>query len=319
MEITQLQYFIAIVQSDCNLSRASERLHISQPALSRLLTNFERDEKVNLFHRQGGRLVGLTPAGEKLYINAVSIVESHNRMLEELREDSSHHRGSIRIGIPPLIVTVFFSEIMAQLMVLNPNITFHIIEKGAFELKNMLLLGEIDLAILLNPNDLNSFTYKEVEIFNDELSAFMNYKHPLANRESISWKDLTDQNLVIFNDTYMIHHQLSKKLTSERVRPKLLINLESWDFMFEFTRKTDFITIQPSPIKNHAVMDCVRMVRFRDPIKWKVVVNYEKKEYYSNVQEYVLNSIVNFTQNQQPIVSIETFNKSNKNKELQFV
>lgn len=294
MDILQLQYFVAIVQNNNNLSRAAERLHISQPALSQYLNKFEKDEQILLFHRQSGRLAHLTPAGERMYMAALSILETHDKMLQDIREISSHFRGTIRIGIPPLILTVLFTRVMAQLMILNPNISFVVIEKGSFELRKMLLLGELDLAIMITPHDLNSIMFDEVEITLDELSAFMNTNHHLNSKDLLEWQDLKNENLAIFNDTFMIHHHLMKKFNSLRLRPKFALMSGSWDFLIEITRTTDFITILPSPIKDHFMMNEITEVKFKDPIPWRVVILHERKEAYSLIHSYIIDSLVNY-------------------------
>lgn len=101
MDILQLKYFIAIVENDLNLSLASKKLHLSQPALSKYILKFEEEENLKLFERKNGRLSGLTFAGENFYNNAKVVVESHTNMLSELREQSKKITGTVRIGIPP--------------------------------------------------------------------------------------------------------------------------------------------------------------------------------------------------------------------------
>lgn len=301
MNIQQLQYFIAIVQNNNNLSHAAEKLHISQSALSQSLNRFEKDEGVSLFNRHMGRLSSLTSVGERMYVQALNIIETHEKMLQELREYSSHYHGTIKIGVPPLILTVLFTKIMSLIMVINPNITFEIVEKGSFDLRKMLLLGELDLAIMITPHDLNPIVFDETEIKFDELSAFLSSSHPLAQKSELDWKDLKNENLAIFNDTFMIHHHLMKKFNSLRIRPKFALMSGSWDFLVEITRKTDFITILPSPIKSHFFMNDITEVKFKDPIPWRVVVLYEKKENYSRLHNYVVDSFLQyFAENKNP-------------------
>ncbi len=294
MDINQLNYFIAIVENDLNLSIASKKLHISQPALSKCIIKFEEEEKVKLFERNHGRLTRLTSAGENFYVNAQIVIEKHDNLMKEFREHGSLIKGVVRIGIPPLILTVLFTEVMAELIRLNSEIRFIIVEKGAFELRKMLLLDELDIAVLLNPTNLNDVLFKEEIISEDELSAFMSKENPLASKSSIEWTDLKGKDLAVFNETFMIHHQLMRKFQSLNMEPKISLLSGSWDFLLEVTRTSSFITILPAPINEHFSFKDVTEVPFSKPISWQVVLTYKQKSHYTRIEEYTIDSIIKY-------------------------
>lgn len=304
MDIKNLKYFIAIVDNDYNISEASRNLHISQPALSKFISGFESEENLELFKRRGGRLIGLTPAGENFLVNAAFLVENHDRMFKELREHSKIVKGSVKIGIPPLILTVLFTEIMAKLISLNPTINFEIVELGAFELRKMLLLNELDFGLLLNKTELNSLIYEEISIHKDELTSFMSKDNVLARKKSIDWQDLKGVNLAIFNETFMIHHKLMRKFQSVNVEPNIAIMSGSWDFLLELTRRSDFVTILPSPISKHFTLEDIIKIPFTQPISWEVALVYPIKNHYTQIQEYTKNSIVDYFVNHKDIYPI---------------
>ncbi len=294
MDIEHLKYFVVVVNNSFNLSDASKKLHVSQPALSKYILKFESEEGVNLFHRKSGRLTGLTPSGEIFYANAQIVLSSHTDMLKDLREQSNKVKGVVRIGIPPLILTVLFTDIMAKLILLNPLIRFEIIEQGAFDLKRMLALDEVDFAILLSPSDLNAIAYQETIINTDELTAFMSKDHPLASQKYLSWNDLKSVDLAIFNNTFMIHHQLMRKFDAVRIDPKIQLTSGSWDFLLELTKTSELITILPSPIRKHIIADDVLEKHFLNPISWNVILTYPIKTHTTILENYVKNSIVDF-------------------------
>lgn len=294
MDIEHLKYFVAVVNNSFNLSVASKKLHISQPALSKYILKFENDEGVNLFHRKSGRLTGLTPSGEIFYANAQIVLNSHMDMLKDLREQSNKVKGVIRIGIPPLVLSVLFTDIMAKLILLNPLIRFEIIEQGAFELKRMLALDELDFAILLSPSDLNPNAYQETIINTDELTAFMSKDHPLASQKYLNWNDLKGVDLAIFNNTFMIHHQLMHKFDAVRIDPNIQLTSGSWDFLLELTKTSELITILPSPIRKHIISDGILEKHFINPISWNVILTYSIKTHTTILEKYVKDSIVDF-------------------------
>lgn len=294
MDVEHLKYFMAVVKNDFNLSETAVKLHISQPALSKYILKFEKDENVDLFFRKNGRLVGLTPSGENFHANAQMVIHSHDEMLKELRENSKTVKGVVRIGIPPLILTVLFTEIMAKLILLNPQIRFEIIESGAFELKRMLALEEVDFAVILSPSELNPFAYQETVIRQDELTAFMSKNNPLAIKDRLTWGDLKGRNLAIFNESFMIHHQLKRKFEAAKIEPKIQLTSGSWDFLLEVTKTSDLITILPSPTRKHIISDNFVERHFENPISWTVILTHPTKGHTTILENYVKNSIIDY-------------------------
>lgn len=305
MDITHLKYFVAIVESNLNLSLAANKLHISQPALSQCMSKFESEERTELFVRNHGRLCSLTPSGESFYTNAKVVIAHHERMMKELREHSTNIRGKIKIGIPPLVLTVLFTDVLAKLVITNPDIEFDIIEEGAFKLQRLLKLQEIDFAIILQPTDLNHQHFKEELIYQDELACFMCVNHPLAKKQSITWTDLKDRNLAIFTDTFMIHHQLMRKFESLSIVPKVAVMSTSWDFLLESTLNSDFITILPSPISKHYAQERIKKLKFQTPMPWRVVLTYANKPNYNRIETYTRNSLFNYFKHDQVIEPID--------------
>lgn len=305
MDIYQLKYFCTVIESNYNISTAAKKLHISQPALTQVIKKFESDEKIELFHRHQGRLAGLTPLGEAFYLNACSVITHHERMMKELREHSTKVRGRIRIGIPPLVLTVLFTQILSKLVISNPDIQFDVIEEGAFELQRLLKLQEIDFAVILQPTYLNNLHFKEEVIFVEEVSCFLSKDHPLAVKDTMDWMDLKEQNLAIFSNTFMIHHQLMRKFESLGIVPKIALMSTSWDFLLESTLNSDFITVLPGPVRSHIVKDMYKEMRFTAPMPWKVVLTYPNKSHYSKIETYTRDSIYHFFQSHQPIVPIK--------------
>lgn len=297
MDIKHLKYFVEVVKCGLNLSLASNQLHISQPHLSQIIKNFEENENVYLFDRYKGRLNDLTPAGERFFVNAENIINEYDNMMEDLREDSVKFRGKVRIGIPPLVLGIVFPDVIAQLVANNPGVEFDIVEKGAYELKSMLILKELDYVVLLQPTEIDSSIITEHVLQEDELTAFLNVEHPLAKKDKIDWKDLNEELLAIFDASFMIHHKLIHKFTDEDVRLKRYIMSGSWDFLLQTTSNSDFITILPSPVHDFFKNDHIVEVPFNDPITWKVSLCRPKKESYSHVNQYVFNFIVDFFKN----------------------
>lgn len=89
MDIRQLEYFMTVVGEDFNLTKASEKLGISQPALSKMIINFESEMNLSIFNRERGRLSSLSDAGKLLLEYGQSIVLKHREMMDKIAVYSS--------------------------------------------------------------------------------------------------------------------------------------------------------------------------------------------------------------------------------------
>src|SRR4026208_2151320 len=96
MNLQQLRYLAAIVESDRNITAAAERLHTSQPGVSKQLKQLEDELGFPIFLRQGRTLTRITPAGKRVIDRALKVlkeVQSIKRLAEAQKGDGRGSRG----------------------------------------------------------------------------------------------------------------------------------------------------------------------------------------------------------------------------------
>lgn len=293
MDIKQLRYFVSIVDNNFNLSHAAQSLYISQPALSMMINDFEATENIQLFQRRKGRIIHLTPVGEKYYDGAVSLLKEYDLLFKTLHDKTQEIKGNITIGIPPLVLSVVFSTIMPELILENPNISFQIVETGAHQLKDELMLGNVDLAVLLSPTSLPSNMVESFDIQTSELAAFVSPHHALASKKQLEWHDFNQQKLALFDPTFMIHHLLKKEFERHHVYPHIILTSGSWDFLLNSTKiNPNLVTILPKPLIETYPDDDVICLPINKPVVWQVVISRLKKDGYSETESYILEELL---------------------------
>ncbi|HAG44359.1 MAG TPA: LysR family transcriptional regulator, partial [Clostridium sp.] len=129
MSIRNLTYFVEVAKEK-NFTRAANNLHLSQPALSKVIKNLENDLKVQLIDRQGKQFK-LTDAGEIFYNNCETALETINKELEKLYDSVNFQKGKIIVGIPPVIGTAIFPTLLSNFKKTYPDIEIILIEGGA--------------------------------------------------------------------------------------------------------------------------------------------------------------------------------------------
>ena len=294
MDFKQLDYLVKIVENDFNLSLTAQNIHLSQPALSLSIKNLEEQEGVEIFKRERGRIIALTVAGNNLYNNALKILDMHKKMLEEFHSESATLHGTITIGVPPVVISVLFADLLLDLERNNPEIEFKIIESGAHDLKRMLILGEIDFAMLLSPSGLNKKQFREVRLYEDDLTIYMSLNNPIARYETLTWKDMDNVELGLLDESFMIHHLTEEKLKRLNVRPKKIYYSSLWDRLLAMSLNSDVVTVLPQPIYKRFTFNGIIVKKIQDPIKWSIVMAYPEKEHYNVLEIFTLNHIVDY-------------------------
>src|SRR5262249_27819188 len=105
MELRHLRYFVTVAE-ELNVSRASARLRISQPAVSRQLRDLEEELGVALFQRGNSRLK-LTPAGQAFLAHARDLLRRSNDAVSEIAAFRPQARSTLKVGyIAPVLATL---------------------------------------------------------------------------------------------------------------------------------------------------------------------------------------------------------------------
>ncbi|MDR7095605.1 LysR family transcriptional regulator [Hydrogenophaga laconesensis] len=146
MELRQLKYFLCIADSG-SLSRASEKLHIAQSALSRQIMELEADLEARLMVR-GRSGVSLTPEGEVLYDYALGITKQVANLRAAVRSSSDVVTGAIVLALPQTITTVLALPLMRAAAATFPGIAFRLNEELSGNVMDQMHRGLIDLTIL---------------------------------------------------------------------------------------------------------------------------------------------------------------------------
>lgn len=154
MNWNQLQY-VLIVAEEKNITRAAERLFLSQPSLSRSLKSLEEEFGTPLFQRKNG-LLETTYAGTLFCQWAAATLQSHRQLTQKLSDISNGQRRFIRLGISPHRSFIFMPPILERFYAEYPECEVQILEKPTVELKELLEQDKLDLIVdVAHPDTVN--------------------------------------------------------------------------------------------------------------------------------------------------------------------
>jgi DNA-binding transcriptional LysR family regulator len=144
-----LRSFAAIVDSGSML-RATERVFVTQSALSLQMKRLEETVQTPLFHRDGRRLV-LTPAGDTLLAFAREMLALNDRALSALNGDML--AGPARVGMVQDFAEVLLSGVLLRFSELNPETQLQVRVGGSHELLELLASDRLDVVLGMGPAD----------------------------------------------------------------------------------------------------------------------------------------------------------------------
>ena len=153
MELRHLETFVAVAE-ERSFSRAADRLHVVQSAVSATIRNLEREWGVTLFHRSTHR-VELSDAGRTLLDEARAALAAAARVAQAVDEVRGGLRGTIRVGIMQATIGVGGISVAAAISAFraaHPAVTLTVRQGGSADQAERVRTGELDVAFLGLPD-----------------------------------------------------------------------------------------------------------------------------------------------------------------------
>ncbi len=163
---SDLKYFVEVAKTQ-HVSRAAERLGVTQPALTYCLKRLEATTGLALFVRSK-RGVTLTSAGEKLLLQSQQLIEQWDRVMAAVKEDATEVSGRIRLGCHSAVAQYTLPDLLPQLLKDNPKLEFEIQHGLSRHMTELVISSKIDVAFAVNPVAHPDLIIKE--ICRDEVS-----------------------------------------------------------------------------------------------------------------------------------------------------
>ena len=194
MEIRVLRYFLEVAREG-SVTRAAERLHISQPTLSKQLKDLEAELGKKLFVRSSFS-VRLTDEGMLLRKRAEDILDMVDKTTDEFKALGQIAGGDIRIGCAESDGIKHLARRIKAVQERYPGIRVHLYSGDTEDLSERLDRGLLDFAVIAQAVDLSKYNYLELPGA-DIWGVIMRKDAPLARREAVCIDDLLDLPLIV--------------------------------------------------------------------------------------------------------------------------
>lgn len=194
MDIRVLRYFLAVAREE-SISGAAESLHLSQPTLSRQLSDLEEEIGKTLFIR-GSRRITLTEHGTLLRKRAGEIIDLMEKTTKELTASEGSIAGDIYIGAGETEAVHYLTRAARRLQERYPEVHFHIASGDTVDVTEQLDKGLIDFGLLFGAVDEKKYSSIALPSY-DVWGVIMLRDDPLAQKEFVTAADMEGKPLIV--------------------------------------------------------------------------------------------------------------------------
>lgn len=235
--LRQLKVFITTAEHK-KMSLAAKHLFISQPTISQIISDLEKEYNIELFERKGKELQ-ITPAGELLLENAKKLVAINDALILDMK--NFHSIRPLRIGTTMTIGNNLIASVAKELELLYPDIDTYVKVTNTAHIEMLLLRNDLDIALV--EGIINHPEIITTPVLKDELCIICSKSNPLARKKEIEIKDLDKQSFILREkgsgtrdifERLMNAHQIEYKIKWECASNSAILDAVSNDLGFGF-------------------------------------------------------------------------------------
>ena len=281
MELRTLRAFVEVIRQG-GFSPAAKVIAATQSTVSKAVKQLEDEVGVPLLDRIGHHSTP-TAAGNIVYRRALKILAERDDLITELDELRGLKRGLLRLGLPPVGSSTLFAPLFATYRGRYPGIEIRLVEQGSARLEEMLLAGDLDLAVSLLPVS-DAFEWQEVR--REPLVALVPAGDPLADRSTIAFAELKDHPFILFEKGFALNRVVVETCRQQAIEPAMAARSTQIDFMVELVAARLGVAILPLMIAEQQRQPLVRHVAVTEPaMEWHVAMIWRHGGYLSHAAE----------------------------------
>lgn len=272
MEIRQIQYFLSIVDTG-SFSSAADEYYISQSSLSKMIIALEKELSISLFDRSK-RKVSLTEAGEAFLRHARELNSDYKAMLVEL-DGYKSTADSFSIATIPVLPQYGIATLISQFRDKYPHIRFSLMEIDGLNIIPALTERRFDLAFTRH-NYLDQDQFTSQEICKDKLLLVVSKNNRYANRASISLKELTNDNFIVFDKVTELHKLIIDECGKAGFEPTIFYSSHRKVSVIGLVTTNIGIALMPVKIYEYYRHPDVRAIPLDEDIECNITLVYLK-------------------------------------------
>ncbi len=219
LNLRQIEAFKAVIENG-TVSRAAQMVHISQPAMSKLLAHLEEDTGLNLFDRLKGRLAP-TEYGMRLYEEIDRIFAGVRQVENAVEAIRREKQGRLAVGVMPALAGSFIQRATTAFLEDHHNVFFSVQSLSSQSIVDALIARKLDVGLVSTGMD-NPYVTLE-PLMEHPLVCIMPLDHPLAAKSQIEPQDLDQIPIVTYPPDSYVGHLVEGIFESHKVKPQTVL------------------------------------------------------------------------------------------------
>ncbi len=291
MEIRTLYSFLTVAQEG-NITKAADKMHLSQPALSRQLAALEEEFGTQLLIR-GKRKIQLTEAGLLLRRRAEEILTLVNKTEKELFDQNEVLTGTISIGAAECeAAQVVLPELIRKFHSRYPQVTYSFASGTADVIKEQLDSGILDFGILMEPVDLERYDFVRLP-FTEQWGALVCSSSSAAQKEMLYPHDLRELPL-FFTKRSIVQNEIMNWLQTEAEQLSVIATYDLMSNAVSFAAHDLAAVITTKGAYGSHCDDRVRFIPFAPSLQTGTVFVWKKRPLVSFLSKRFLEEVYHY-------------------------
>ena len=219
MELRQLEYF-QMASRLKNITRAAERLRVSQPNITVAIKKLEGELGIQLFDRSQKQL-SLTPEGA-VFLGRVEVaLRNIQDAVLEVNDYKQLQKGTIKIGIPPMMGAYLFPKIFSSFQRRYSHLDVYLHEEGSVAIREQLERDELDFGIIIIPE--GSPNLQLLPMARSQIVCCVPAGSDLAARKAVTLQDIEDRNLIMLKEGSFLRQTMLEKMKTAGITPNIVL------------------------------------------------------------------------------------------------
>jgi LysR family cys regulon transcriptional activator len=235
MKLHQLRYLAAVAQTGLNITAAAEKLHTSQPGVSKQIKLLEDELGFQIFVRDGRNLTRVTPAGQQVIDRAIRIlreVQNIKRLSDDFKDEE---RGTLSIATTHTQARYVLPEVVKAFRDKYPEVRLHLHQGTSEQIAEMAALDRIDFAIATGSEALFD-GYSLLPCYRWHRHVVVPRSHALARAKKLTLKQLASHPIITYVFSFTGPSSLHGVFAKEGLVPNVVLTARDADVIKTYVR-----------------------------------------------------------------------------------
>ena len=267
MDIRSLRYFVETARLS-SFTQAAELLHVTQSTISKMVHQLEEELGTPLFVRDGRRL-GLTDTGRVVFQRGEEMLATMRTLAAEVRDVQAVRRGTLTVGIPPMI-NLLFTPVLKAFRERHPDIALVLREETGQNVERLVAAGELEIGMTVLPAD-PALPVQTLPVASYPMWALAAGGTFQRQRRTLKLSALKDLPLVLLTDDFALTRALRRAFAQAGFEPAVAAQSGQWDWLVEMASAGIGVALLPEPFIDRMGDEALQAVRIVEPeVAWQV-------------------------------------------------